>query len=304
MSAWRAWRRGAAAWLAAGAAVLWLAAAPALAASDGLVAIPPFGGLVTDLTSTLTAEQRSGLEQQLRAFQERKGSQLAILVVPSTAPESVEQYSLRVAEAWKPGRKNVDDGVLFLVAKDDRRMRIEVGYGLEGVLNDATANRILNEIVTPRFREGDYYGGISQGADRIMRLIDGEPLPPPPERAAQEGGDLEGIAPVLLIVALVAGGMLRRALGRLPGALVTGGVVGGAAWLLSGAVAIAIVGALLAFFFTLVGGGFAGLPGGYGGSHRGGRGGGGGFGGGGFGGGGFGGGGGGGFGGGGASGRW
>jgi len=303
MSAGRTWGRRAAAWLAAGAAVLWLAAAPARAASDGLVAIPPFQGLVTDLTSTLTAEQRSGLEQRLRAFQERKGSQLAILVVPSTAPESIEEYSMRVAEAWKPGRKNVDDGVLFVVAKDDRRMRIEVGYGLEGVLTDAASNRILNEFVTPRLREGDYYGGIEQGADRIMRLIDGEPLPPPP-RAAHEGGDLEGMAPVLLIVALVAGGMLRRALGRLPGALLTGGIVGGAAWLLSGALAIAIVGALLAFFFTLVGGGFAGLPGGYGGSHRGGgRGGGGGFGGGGFGGG-FGGGGGGGFGGGGASGRW
>ncbi|MDX3905459.1 MAG: TPM domain-containing protein [Pigmentiphaga sp.] len=274
---------------------------PAWGADDGLVAVPPFKGLVTDLTATLTAEQESGLEQRLRAFQEKKGSQLAILVVPTTRPESIEQYSIRVVEAWQPGRKGVDDGVLFLVAKDDRRMRIEVGYGLEGVLNDATANRILNEIVTPRFQAGDYYGGIEQGADRIMRLIEGEPLPEP-DRRAVAGEDVEGVAPVLLIIALVAGGLLRRMLGRLPGATVTGGVVGIVAWLLSGALAIAVVGALLAFFFTLVGGGFAGLPGGYGGGYRGG-GRGGGFGGG-FGGGGFGGGGGGGFGGGGASGRW
>lgn len=298
MKDWRHHLRRAGRLLAAGAIWVWLAAASAWAADD-LAPIPPFEALVTDLTATLSPEQKAGLERRLRDFQDRKGSQVAILLVPTTQPESIEQYSMRVAEAWKPGRKNVDDGVLFLVAKNDRRMRIEVGYGLEGVLTDATANRILDEIVAPRFQAGDFYGGIEQGADRIMRLIDGEPLPP--QQRGTEGNDAEGIAPVLLIIALGAGGLLRRLLGRLPGATATGGIVGLVAWLLSGALAIALVGGALAFFFTLVGGGFAGLPGGYGGGHRGGRGGG--FGGG-FGGGGFGGGGGGGFGGGGASGRW
>ncbi|VCU69700.1 hypothetical protein PIGHUM_01763 [Pigmentiphaga humi] len=245
-------------------------AAQAWAASDGLVAVPPFQGLVTDLTGTLTAPQQAGLEQKLRAFEERKGSQVAVLVVPTTKPESVEQYALRVAETWKAGRKNIDDGVLFLVAKDDRRMRIEVGYGLEGVLTDAASRRILDEIVTPRFEAGDYYGGIEQGADRIVRLIDGEPLPEPARRAAgSRGEDNEGLFAVLLIIVVAGGSLLRRMLGRLPGALVTGGVVGGVAWLLSGTLAIAAVGAALAFFFTLAGGGLLGLAGG--GSIRGGR---------------------------------
>jgi uncharacterized protein len=261
-------------------------------------AVPPLTARVTDLTGTLTREQQAGLERMLQEFEARKGSQLAVLMVPSTAPEAIEQYALRVAEQWKIGRKKVDDGAIMVVAKDDRALRIEVGYGLEGALNDATANRIIRELIVPRFREGDFYGGINAGLDRMMRVIDGEPLPAPAKSAPGAQGETFQMLPVLLILALVAGSILRAVLGRFLGAAATGGAVGLVAWMLAGAMAMALLAGAVAFFFTLVGGGgrrLGGFPGMYGG---------GGFGrGGGFGGGGFRGGG-GGFGGGGASGRW
>jgi uncharacterized protein len=258
------------------------------------IAVPPLSGRVTDLTATLSAEQKAALEQTLQAFEARKGSQLAVLFVPTTAPETIEQYSLRVAEQWKLGRKKVDDGAILVVAKNDRALRIEVGYGLEGALNDATSKRIISEIITPRFKEGDFYGGISTGVDQIIRVIDGEPLPKPSEKPVAGIADIQRYVPVIFILALVLGGVLRSVLGRFPGALVTGGAVAVIAWLVAGALSIALVAGVMALFFTLLGGGMGGFG-------VGGRGGG--FGTGGFGGGGFSGGG-GGFGGGGASGRW
>ncbi len=265
------------------------------------VPVPPMGARVTDLTATLSGEQKSALEQTLQSFEEKKGSQVAVLIVPSTAPETIEQYALRVAEQWKPGRKNVDDGALLVVAKDDRTLRIEVGYGLEGALTDAASRRIISEIIVPRFRQGDFYGGIALGVDRILRVIDGEPLPAPSAGRSDAASGIMSFLPVLMILALVVGGVLQAVLGRFPGALVTGGAVSGVAWMLAGAVSVALVVGLIAFLFTLLRGlGGRGLGGG---GLRGGGFGGGGFGGGGFGGGGFSGGG-GGFGGGGASGRW
>jgi uncharacterized protein len=265
------------------------------------VPVPPLVGRVTDQTATLTDEQKSTLEQTLRSFEERKGSQVAVLIVPSTNPETIEQYALRVAERWKPGRKNVDDGALLVVAKDDRTLRIEVGYGLEGALTDAASKRIISEIIVPMFRQGDFYGGITAGVDRILRVIDGEPLPEPEEGRPGQPRGITSILPVMMILALVVGGVLHTVLGRFPGALVTGGVVSVIAWMLAGAISVALIVGLIAFLFTLLrgmggrglgGGGFGGGGFGVGG-----------FGGGGFGGGGFSGGG-GGFGGGGASGRW
>jgi uncharacterized protein len=259
------------------------------------------GAWVTDQTATLTVEQKSALEETLRSFEARKGSQVVVLIVPSIAPETIEQYALRVAEKWKPGRKNVDDGAILVVAKDDRALRIEVGYGLEGALTDADSKRIISEIIVPKFRQGDYYGGITAGVDRILRVIDGEPLPKPEERRSGGTRGIGAILPVLMILALVVGGVLHTVLGRFPGALVTGGAVSIVAWMLAGAIAIALIAGVIAFLFTLIGGGMGGRGigrGGFGGGFGGG-----GFGGGGFGGGGFGGGG-GGFGGGGASGRW
>ena len=281
------------------AALVCFGAAPALAA-DVPPSVPP-AARVTDQTGTLTAEQKAALERMLEAFEKRKGSQIALLMVATTAPETVEQYALRVAEQWKLGRKGVDDGALLLVAKNDRAMRAEIGYGLEGALNDATAKRIIAEVITPRFREGDFFGGISAGVDRMIKVIDGEPLPAPAKSAPQVDGDVFQFLPIVLIAAMVVGGVLRAILGRALGAFATGGAVGFLVWVLAGTLFIGVMAGVLAFFFTLVGGGFGGgrryggFPGGWGGGGWGGgiRGGGGGFGGGG-----------GGFGGGGASGRW
>ena len=261
--------------------------------------IPPLTARVTDLTGTLNAEQRATLEKTLQNFEEKKGSQIGVLILASTAPETIEQYSLRVVEQWKLGRKNVDDGALLIVAKNDRVMRIEVGYGLEGALGDAVCKRIISEIITPKFKQGDFLGGVSDGIDSMMRVIEGEPLPEP---ATERGGnvfDLASYVPVIFILALVLGSILRSLLGRLPGAIVTGGVTALLAWLFVGAFSIALLAGLLALFFTLFGGGMAGLVGRHDGGRFGGLSGGGSLGGsGGFRGGG------GGFGGGGASGRW
>ena len=255
------------------------------------VPVPPLKGHVTDQTGTLTAEQKASLEQTLTAFEARKGSQLAVLIIPSSAPEAIEPYALRVAEQWKLGRKKVDDGVILVVAKDDRTLRIEVGYGLEGALNDLTSKRIISETIVPRFKSQDFYGGITAGVGQIIRVIDGEPLPEPSKQPAGSLGDIQQYAPIVFILALVVGGVLRAALGRVPGALVTGGAVAVLAWFVVGAVSVALVAGVMALFVTLLGGG-RGLGGYHGGAGRGG-----------FGGGGFRGGG-GGFGGGGASGRW
>jgi uncharacterized protein len=148
--------------------------------------IPSLHRRVTDLTGTLSGSQQAEIENTLQEFEQKKGSQVAVLIVPTTQPESIEQYSIRVASQWKLGRKGVDDGVLFLVAKNDRTLRIEVGYGLEGALPDALCNRIIDGFVVPRFKEGDFFGGIRDGVARILGTIQGEPLPVP--RSNREGG--------------------------------------------------------------------------------------------------------------------
>ena len=275
----------------AGALAGWLALLSLGAMAQ--VAVPPLVGHVTDQTGTLSAAQQAALEQTLSAFEARKGSQLAVLLVPTTAPEEIEQYALRVAEQWKLGRAKVDDGAILVVAKNDRTLRLEVGYGLEGALSDITSKRIVSDTIAPRFKQGDYYGGIDAGVAQIIRVIDGEPLPPPQRAAASPFDQVRHLAPFLMVAALVVGGVLRSALGKLPGSLLTGALVGGVAWLLIGAALWAALAGLAAMVVTLLGGGA--VLRGMGGLSGGGRGG--------FGGGGFRGGG-GGFGGGGASGRW
>jgi len=232
-----------------------------------------------------------------------------VLVVPTTHPEEIEQYSIRVAEKWRLGRKGIDDGAIVVVALNDRRVRIEVGYGIEGALPDAIANRVIQQDIVPQFKRGDYYGGINTGVDRIMRVIEGEPLPAPElSPPAQDVPGLFNLLPLLFIFALVGGSILRRLFGRVGGALATGGVVGFLTWLLISILGLSVAAGIIAFIFSLLGGGGGpgggwysrrnhggfGFPGGFGG----GLGRGGGFGGGGWGGGG------GGFGGGGASGGW
>src|SRR5947208_5336022 len=144
-----------------------------------LVAVPPLSGRVVDQTGTLGSNDIASLTETLKNLGTRKGSQIAVLIVPTTDGEAIEQFSLRVAEAWKIGRRKVDDGALLVIAKNDRRLRIEVGYGLEGVLTDVTSKRIIDEIITPKFKAGDFAGGVAAGIGRMIRLIDGETLPAP-----------------------------------------------------------------------------------------------------------------------------
>ena len=256
--------------------------------------IPPLTGRVVDETASLSVEQKRALEAKLQDFEQRKGSQIAVLLIGTTFPEPIESYSIRVADAWKIGRKGVSDGIVIVVAKSDRAMRLEVGYGLEGAIPDAMARRLIDEVFIPGFREGDFYEGLSAGIDRLIKVIDGEPLPEVSRSNAGSGNPraIESYFVLLLVATLAFGGLLRRLLGQLPAALVVGAGIGFLAWLIVAPILVALLAGVVAFVVTLFGGAMPGRLGG------------GGFGGGGFGGGGGFSGGGGGFGGGGASGRW
>jgi uncharacterized protein len=247
------------------------------------VPVPTLAARVTDLTGTLTANQISALEQSLQAFEQRKGSQIAVLLVPTTAPESIEQYSLRVVEQWKLGRKRIDDGALLIIAKDDRTLRIEVGYGLEGVLTDIASKRIISDIIVPHLKEGDFHKGIVAGVDRMMRLIDGEPLPAPAPQENWEG-NFNDVLPGAAIAGVFGGKILRALLGALFGSLLTFGLVTTVVWLMLKAWIPAVIAGVFATFFSLAsfrGGGGISSSGGFGSGGGGFSGGGGGFGGGG-----------------------
>ena len=275
----------------------------AAAAAD----VPALRARVTDTTGTLNGQQSAALEQTLAEFEARKGAQIAVLLVPTSQPETIEQYAVRVFESWKLGRKGVDDGVLLVIAKNDRKLHIEVGYGLEGILPDAVAKRIIEDDIVPRFKQGDFYGGIRAGTDRIMRVVEGEKLPPPIARTHPQAEGFDGgwLVPAIMII-VFAGGLLNMAFGRIAGSATMAGVFGVFAWAITGLLLAGIVVAAIAFIGSLIFGSMGGRgwsSGGWGG---------GGFGGGGWSGGGFGGGGGGGgfsggggsSGGGGASGSW
>ena len=223
------------------------------------VALPPLRSPVTDLTNTLTPEQVKALEQTLLAFEKRKGSQIAILVLPSTKPEAIAQFSIRLAEAWRVGRKSIDDGAIIVLALEDREVRIEVGYGLEGALPDLIAARIIRQDMVPHLRRGEVYLALTAAVDRIVRVIDGEPLPEPAEQPAPSGGGgLGNVFPILLMVVLVGGSVLRRMFGSFLGAGATGGLAGVIAFFVTRALGIALAAGVIAFVFSLLGGGGGG----------------------------------------------
>jgi uncharacterized protein len=229
--------------------VFWAASALAV------VVVPPLVGRVVDQTGTLTSGDIASLNQTIRSFETRKGSQVAVLIVPTTDGEAIEQFSLRVAEAWKIGRKKIDDGAVLVIAKNDRHLRIEVGYGLEGALTDVTTKRIIDEEITPKFKSGDFAGGVSAGLNKMIRIIDGEklPEPEPPHWQHQTGVfDVDAIFnPFLLIPVFLFGGLMRTMLGRLVGAGVGGGVVMLIAWFLFGSLVAGIFAGLIAALFVL-----------------------------------------------------
>jgi uncharacterized protein len=215
---------------------------PFAAAAD--VAVPPLSGRVVDQTGTLSASDAAALTQRLKDLETRKGSQVAVLIVPTTQPETIEQFSIRVAEAWKIGRKKIDDGALLVVAKNDHKLRIEVGYGLEGALTDVTSRRIIDEIIVPQFKTGDFAGGISAGVDRIIRIIDGEPLPAPKPEVSHGGADPDMFFDIVF---------LRGLMGRLLGSGVTAGVIGAIVWFLLGSAIVSGIFGVAAFFLTMFG---------------------------------------------------
>ena len=218
------------------------------------VPVPPLTGRVVDQTGTLSPSDIASLTATLKDLEQRKGSQIAVLIVPTTQPETIEQFSIRAAEAWKIGRKKIDDGALIVVAKNDHKLRIEVGYGLEGSLTDVTARRIIDEIITPRFRVGDFAGGISDGLARIIAVIDGEPLPPPSSSAVTGEDSLDWIGfflnPFAIVIYLVIGSVLRQILGRFAGGVAAGGVVGIFVWLVVGSIIAAVISGLALSLFT------------------------------------------------------
>ena len=219
-----------------------------------LVAIPELSTRVTDLTQTLSANEQAQLEQKLAAFEAKKGSQIAVLVVPTTQPEDIAQYALRVVEKWKIGREKTDDGLLVLIAKDDRKMRIEVGYGLEGAVPDLYAKRIISEIISPKFKQGDFYGGLVAGVDKLIGLVDGEALPAPGS-AKFNGLGVMDILPMLLFGGLISGLILRGMFGTFFGSALNGGLLGGAVALLGVALGGAAIFGVIAFFITMMLGG-------------------------------------------------
>lgn len=262
-----------------------------------LQAIPELQQRVTDLTATLSQSQTNNLTAKLAQLEETKGSQLAVLIVSSTQPEAIEEYAFRVVEKWKLGRKDIDDGVLLLIAKQDRTMRIEVGYGLEGVIPDVTAGRVIREYITPSFRQGDFYAGIDSGVQRLIALINGELLPPPSWSQGESfvEDDIGGLF-MFSLFSIFFVNSFASLLGRFVTSVIAGGIVAGVVFMTGYALTFYVVAGIVAFLFSLI------FLGNRSSSYRDGGGFGGGFGGGG-GGGGFGGGG-GGFGGGGASGGW
>ncbi|MGZ8165478.1 MAG: TPM domain-containing protein [Methylobacter sp.] len=233
------------------------------------VAVPDLSRRVTDLTGTLTTEQAKALESKLASFEAAKGSQIAVLIIPTTQPEDIAQFGIRVADAWKIGRKNIDDGVILIIAKDDRQLRLEVGYGLEGVIPDAIAKRIIAETITPYFRAGDFAGGINAGVEQVMQLIEGEPLPAPQKQPSGESG--QSAFMFILLGGLLVGFLLSVLMGRVMGGMLAGlgsGIIAALILGLSGALMIG----LMVFFIVGVrhsggrgwssGGGFGGMGGG------------------------------------------
>jgi len=265
--------------------------------------IPKLEQRVTDFTNTLNPSEIASLEDKLARFEQTKGAQILILLIPSTGNEDIAQYSIRVVEKWKIGRAKVDDGVLVLVAKNDRRLRIEVGYGLEGALSDVIAKRIISDQIAPLFKQGRYFDGLNLGVDQIIRVIQSEPLPQPPQTLINQEQDITGLLFIAFILSLFIGGILRAVFGRFLGGIFTASIVGILAWFMTSVIFLSFLAGIVAFIATIFGGrggigpssgggsfGSGGYHGGYGGR-------------GGFGGG-YSGGGGGSFGGGGASGQW
>ena len=233
-----------------------LAALPAPAWSQDLQAIPALTAHVIDQTDTLNAAQRQALESKLTVFEQKRGAQIVVLIVASTLPEDIAAFAQRVGDNWKIGRKNIGDGLLLVVAKNDRKVRIETTKALEGALPDLAARQIIDSAITPRFRQGDYAGGLDAAAEQIMARISGENLPVPQDggqsRKSGSGLNWTDLAVFLFFAVPIGGRLLSGMLGRKLGAAATGGAVGVLAWLFTSSLLIGGVAAVAGLLFALV----------------------------------------------------
>ena len=236
-----------------------LAAGIGLAGAQGVQPVPPLTAHIIDQTRTLDPIQVKGLEDKLMAFEQAKGTQIAILMIGTTQPEDIASYANRVGNAWKIGRKGIGDGVLVVVAKDDRKVRIEVAKTLEGAIPDLAAQRIIDSAMTPNFRKGDFATGLHGAVDQLIARINGEALPEPQRAPARASGgpgiDWMNLAIFLFIGVSVAGGVLRAMLGRKLGSAVTGVGTGAIAFFLTSSLVIGAVAAVVALLFLLLSGG-------------------------------------------------
>ncbi|WP_319783053.1 YgcG family protein [Oceanisphaera sp. IT1-181] len=212
-------------------------------AQDQTIAVPKLDNWVVDTTGTLSGAQKTALTQQLEAFEKSKGAQIFVLVVPTTGEDGIDQYARRVYDQWQLGREKIDDGILLVVAKDDRRLRIEVGYGLEGAVTDLQSGRIIREFITPYFAKNEYAAGIQEGVDRIMALVAGEDLPPPAteQNMAADDGDSLGMLLPLAFFAFM-----------LP-PLAAAFLIGIVSFFIFGSIPISIVAGVIALILSLVG---------------------------------------------------
>ena len=206
------------------------------------LAIPKLDNWVVDTTNTFNAAQKSALADRLETFEKTNGSQIFVLVVPTTGQEDIAQYTRRVYDQWQVGRKNIDDGVLLVVAKDDRRLRIEVGYGLEGAITDLQAGRIIREFISPDFKKNEYVAGVNRGVDKIMALGEGQDLPAP-VTSNEIYADDESLVEILLIMAFFS-----WVLPPLGAALIAGVVT----FVMFQSVSIAVVSAIGAIVISLI----------------------------------------------------
>lgn len=234
--------------------LVWLLALGASA--QGVLPVPALSSHVIDSTATLSGAQQQALDSKLAAFESSSGAQVVILMVPTTQPEDIASYAQRIGDAWKIGRKGVGDGLLLVIAKNDRKIRIEVAKSLEGAIPDLAAKQIIDSAITPRFKQDDYAGGVDAGVDRIMGLIKGEALLAPVAQAGMGmSGDDSQWAPMLAFLffaVMIGGGIARKVLGNKLGSLVTGGLVGLFVNSLTASLLLAILTALAAVVFTLV----------------------------------------------------
>ncbi len=234
-------------------AAIYLLLAALSAQAQDVLQVPALSAHVMDETATLTPAQKAALEAKLRAFEVSGGAQVVFLIIPSTQPEDIAAYAQRVGDSWKIGRKSIGDGLLLVVAKNDRKVRIETTKALEGAIPDLAARQIIETAITPRFKQGDFAGGLDGAASQIMALITQEHLPSPAQKSSNsQDFDWSSLVVLLFIAVPIGGRVLAGLLGRKLGSLMTGGAVGALAWMVSGSVVIGAIAALAGAVFALI----------------------------------------------------